>query len=61
MTDKERANLEDAEVVCRRFLAWDLGVGQKENIREKLQTCLGRTIEEDVTVTEHQSNYHPVR
>jgi DNA mismatch repair protein MSH5 len=53
MTDKERADLEDAEAVCRRFLAWDLDVDQEENVRERLKTCLGRTTKEDVAVAEY--------
>lgn len=47
MTEKERLDLEDAEVVCRRFLAWDLMVDGEEDIcegqvKEKLAAVLGR-------------------
>jgi DNA mismatch repair protein MSH5 len=53
MTDKERADLKDAEAVCRRFLAWDLDVNQEENVKERLKSCLGINIDEDEIVTEH--------
>ena len=50
MTDGERADLEDAEAVCRRFLAWDLDAAQDGNVKEKLEICL---LGESETVTAH--------
>ena len=50
MTEKERLDLEDAEAVCRRFLAWDLDADQDENVKEKLRKCLGRNSNEDPSV-----------
>lgn len=52
MTDKERADLEDAEAVCRRFLAWDLDADENENVKEKLKSCLGRNEDKDEIATE---------
>ncbi|KAH8825333.1 DNA mismatch repair protein MutS [Flagelloscypha sp. PMI_526] len=41
MTKKEKDELEEAEEVCRRFLAWDLnGVAQEKDAKEMLQTIL---------------------
>ncbi|OSD07423.1 hypothetical protein PYCCODRAFT_1463684 [Trametes coccinea BRFM310] len=45
MSDSERHSLEEAEEVCRRFLAWDLSpLNQKrdEPVREALARILGR-------------------
>jgi DNA mismatch repair protein MSH5 len=45
MTEEERLGLEDAEDVCRRFLAWDLdderGLGEG-GVRAKLAEVLDR-------------------
>jgi len=48
MSDAERAELEEAEAVCRRFLAWDLKaeelvVGQ---VKKKLGKVLGKVDDE---------------
>ncbi|KAF8158095.1 hypothetical protein B0H34DRAFT_749503 [Crassisporium funariophilum] len=48
MTDAERVDLEDAEVVCRRFLAWNLkeeevGDGREGVVKAKLGDVLGRS------------------
>jgi DNA mismatch repair protein MSH5 len=48
MTEKERVDLEDAEAVCRRFLAWDLDANQAD-VKKRLQNCLGRDKEESIT------------
>lgn len=46
MTDEERNELEEAEEVCRRFLAWDLTPGRdisrQSSVREALTEILGR-------------------
>jgi len=42
MTEKEQADLADAEGVCRRFLAWDLDADQAGNVKERLRKSLGR-------------------
>ncbi|KAI0770485.1 DNA mismatch repair protein MutS [Fomes fomentarius] len=46
MTDEERNELEEAEEVCRRFLAWDLTPGRdstsQPSVREGLTEILGR-------------------
>ena len=45
MTDEEKADLEDAEEVCRRFLAWDLEASRGDVtgiIKEKFAQVLGR-------------------
>lgn len=48
MTERERLDLEDAEAVCRRFLAWDLdAVDQGADVKAKLARCLGRDINVD--------------
>lgn len=57
MTDKERAELQDAEAVCRRFLAWDLDIDQ-EDVKDKLKNCLGGSIDEDETAVEHENNHY---
>ncbi|KAI0755181.1 DNA mismatch repair protein MutS [Daedaleopsis nitida] len=48
MTEKERHELEDAEEVCRKFLAWELsstdGAGSQESVRDRLAEVLGRTV-----------------
>lgn len=46
MTPEERQELEDAEGVCRRFLACDLGPESRDRsqaVREILADVLGRT------------------
>jgi DNA mismatch repair protein MSH5 len=54
MTDQERADLKDAEDVCRRLLAWDLDADQNDDVRAKLRSCLGRKdLNESDNVTEH--------
>jgi DNA mismatch repair protein MSH5 len=52
MTEKERQELEEAEAICRRFLAWDLeadeeNVGDGE-VQRKLAAVLGIETEVDV-------------
>ncbi|KAF8073753.1 DNA mismatch repair protein MutS [Lyophyllum atratum] len=48
MTEKERVDLEDAEVVCRRFLAWDLSaVEQEADAPTMLARCVGRISVDD--------------
>lgn len=48
MTDEEKADLEDAEAVCRRFLQWKLDqVEECEDVKARLAQVLGRTTEED--------------
>ena len=44
MTPEERQELEDAEEVCRRFLAWDLDPERAEDrpVRDILAEVLGR-------------------
>ncbi|KZT18625.1 hypothetical protein NEOLEDRAFT_1159406 [Neolentinus lepideus HHB14362 ss-1] len=45
MSEQERNDLEDAEAVCRRFLAWDFGEQdgvRKGNVKERLAGVLGR-------------------
>lgn len=45
MTAEERVDLEDAEEVCRRFLAWDLEAsrgGAKGDVKDALGQVLGR-------------------
>lgn len=48
MTEKERHELEEAEEVCRKFLAWELsptdGAGSQESVRDRLVEVLGRTV-----------------
>ncbi|KAF9468500.1 DNA mismatch repair protein MutS [Collybia nuda] len=47
MSEQERFDLEHAETVCRRFLAWDLDApDQGGTVKENLKHCLGRTIVE---------------
>lgn len=47
MSEEERADLEDAEEVCRRLLAWDFdgmeseGAGE-DSVRVRLGQVLGR-------------------
>ncbi|SJL07430.1 uncharacterized protein ARMOST_10779 [Armillaria ostoyae] len=45
MTEEERKDLEDAEAVCRRFLAWDLE-NEHGNVKMRLAEILGSTDEE---------------
>lgn len=51
MTAKERQDLEDAEAVCRRFLAWDLQAEAETvedgGVKRKLAIVLGKEIEDD--------------
>lgn len=48
MTEQERLDLEDAEAVCRHFLAWDLdAVDGDANVKAKLAVCLGRNPEDN--------------
>ncbi|KAJ3525628.1 hypothetical protein NM688_g8376 [Phlebia brevispora] len=50
MTGEERVDLEDAEEVCRRFLAWDLDAsrgGALGAVKDKLGEVLGREVAED--------------
>ncbi len=48
MTEEERGQLEEAEAVCRRFIAWDLQAEAEDpsDIHRKLATVLGITVEE---------------
>ncbi|KAL1744418.1 DNA mismatch repair protein MutS [Schizophyllum fasciatum] len=45
MTAGEREELEEAEAVCRRFLAWDLREDDGEDVKSKLARVLGRDVE----------------
>ncbi len=49
MTEKELQDLEEAEEVCRRFLAWDLEVDKEHvgdgGVKRKLAAVLGKTEE----------------
>ncbi|KAG5638725.1 hypothetical protein H0H81_010708 [Sphagnurus paluster] len=48
MGEKERLDLEDAEAVCREFLAWDLdALDQDADAKTMLARCLGRKSDED--------------
>jgi len=51
MTEKEHQELEEAEVVCRRFLAWDLKADEESladgEVKRKLAAVLGRGAEAD--------------
>ncbi|KAL1699469.1 DNA mismatch repair protein MutS [Schizophyllum commune] len=42
MSEKERDELEEAEAVCRRFLAWNLGDDDGTEVKGKLAKVLGR-------------------
>lgn len=46
MSDAERRELEEAEEICRRFLAWDILKdrcdGQDASVRNELAEVLGR-------------------
>ncbi|KAI4527251.1 hypothetical protein K525DRAFT_285435 [Schizophyllum commune Loenen D] len=46
MSEKERDELEEAEAVCRRFLAWNLGDDDGTEVKGKLAKVLGREEEE---------------
>ena len=46
MTEKERDELEGAEAVCRRFLAWNLGEDDGTEVKGKLAKVLGRVEDE---------------
>ncbi len=45
ITEEERKDLEDAEAVCRRFLAWDLE-NEHGNVKMRLAEILGSTNED---------------
>lgn len=50
MTEAERADLEEAEAVCRRFLAWDFterDPARKGSVKERLAEVLGKPLEEE--------------
>ncbi|KAJ8080498.1 hypothetical protein PM082_017331 [Marasmius tenuissimus] len=42
MTEKERLDLENAEHVCRQFLAWNIQDDDGEDVKGKLARVLGR-------------------
>ncbi|KAL1736511.1 DNA mismatch repair protein MutS [Schizophyllum commune] len=42
MSEKERDELEEAEAVCRRFLAWNLGDDDGTEVKSKLAKVLGK-------------------
>ncbi|KAK7056881.1 hypothetical protein VNI00_002598 [Paramarasmius palmivorus] len=42
MTEKEKEDLEEAEVICRRFLAWDIQGDDGEDVKRKLGEVLGK-------------------
>lgn len=44
MTDEERADLEDAEEVVKRFLQWD--INEADDVRAKLKEVLNRGADE---------------
>jgi len=46
MTEEETDDLKEAEIVCRRFLAWNLEQTEKENasVKGKLAEVLGREV-----------------
>ncbi|KAI0087825.1 muts domain V-domain-containing protein [Irpex rosettiformis] len=49
MTDKERVEFEEAEEVCRKFLAWDLNTAKETNcgsIKQMLRQVLCKVVEE---------------
>jgi DNA mismatch repair protein MSH5 len=52
MTETERIDLEDAEAICRRFLAWDLKAEEEDicegEVKRKLGVILGRTNVDEV-------------
>lgn len=49
MTVEERADLEDAEAVCRRFLEWNLSPEENEDVdvNARLTIVLGRNEKND--------------
>lgn len=49
MTVEERAELEDAEAVCRRFLEWNLAPEENEgvDVNARLAFVLGRNEKND--------------
>ncbi|TFK52577.1 hypothetical protein OE88DRAFT_1712112 [Heliocybe sulcata] len=50
MSEQERKDLEEAEAVCRRFLAWDFGEqgdGPRRSVKERLAKVLGRIPDPD--------------
>ena len=55
MTEKERQELEEAEAVCRRFLAWDLKADEENiedgKVQRKLAAVLGEETEDDSSVS----------
>jgi len=42
MSDKDVLDLEDAETVCRKFLAWNLQ-DEQDNVKMRLGRVLGKT------------------
>ncbi|KAF9267356.1 hypothetical protein L218DRAFT_970816 [Marasmius fiardii PR-910] len=46
MTENERLDLENAEAICRRFLAWNIQEDDGDDVKAKLGTVLGRMEEE---------------
>lgn len=51
MTDKERQELQEAEDICRRFLAWDLQADEEiaeGEVKRKLAVVLGRETEHNI-------------
>ncbi|KAG6907883.1 hypothetical protein DXG01_007047 [Tephrocybe rancida] len=53
MTEEERLDLQDAEAVCRRFLAWDLDApDQDADAKTMLARCLGRKQDDDMDTDE---------
>ncbi|KAL4267599.1 DNA mismatch repair MutS family protein [Pleurotus pulmonarius] len=48
MTEEERGQLEEAEAICRRFIAWDLQAEAEDpsDIHRKLATVLGIAVDE---------------
>ena len=47
MSESERQDLEDAEVVCRRFLAWNLETDD-DGVKRRLGAVLGRAIVDEM-------------
>ena len=55
MTEDEKTELQQAEEVCRRFLACDLEAGQGIDAKRLLSTILGRS--EDMTNEDEDLEY----
>ena len=52
MSEDERRDLKDAEEVCRRFLAWNMGASRADregNVKRTLAGVLGRDAGESET------------